>query len=217
MGYTFMGVRWPGATVAILASGPSLSVEQCEAIHRWRDASPVMRKAIAINTTFQRALWADMLYACDVTWWERYYHEVVDSFGGVLWTQDAKARDRFGIRYIESSPAPGLGKSPGLIHQGQNGGYQAINLAYHAGATRLILLGFDMQGSHWHGDHPLPLTNPKPYLFEAYRKNFGPMARDLQAAGISVVNCTPGSALTAFPQADLLTTLAADSLQENGA
>jgi hypothetical protein len=207
-----MGIRWPGATVAILASGPSMSAEQAEIVRVWRDAAPD-RKVIAINTTFLRAPWADVLYACDVTWWEHYHAEVGKIFKGELWSQDRKARDKFGIRWIESAPKAGLGKAPALIHQGQNSGYQAINLAYQAGAKRMFLLGFDMKGSHWHGEHPLPLTNPKPYLFDSYRSNFVQMANDLRTAGIEVINCTPDSALTVFTQVPLWEFMAGEALR----
>lgn len=48
--------------------------------------------------------------------------------------------------------------SPGIRH-GSNGGYAAINLAYHLGARRVFLLGYDMRrgpdgSAHWHGDYP---------------------------------------------------------------
>ncbi|HCZ48509.1 MAG TPA: hypothetical protein DCZ11_05850, partial [Gammaproteobacteria bacterium] len=57
---------------------------------------------------------------------------------------------------------PGLSASPLRIHQGGNSGYQALNLAVLLGAERVILLGYDMHGGHWHGRHGGRLNNPEP-------------------------------------------------------
>ena len=196
-------LHWPDSTVAILASGSSLSEEQCETVRKWRLVDPVgRRRVIAINTTFLRAPWADILYACDFPWWEHYGRQVAagkwQHFGQQLWTQDVNAARIIGMHYVRSAPAPGLGRTPGLIHQGGNGAYQAVNLAYQAGARRIVLLGCDMRGTKWHGEHPAPLTNPKDYLFAAWIRNFKALAMDLASEGVTVINASPGSALPWF-------------------
>lgn len=198
------GLQWPDSTVVVMASGESLVKEQCQAVALWSARDRARRKTIVVNTTYQIALWADLLWACDKPWWDSYYSKVRGSlFSGELWTQDEEAARVYGLRFIRSVDDPGLGRRPGLIHQGKNGGYQAVNLAVQAGARRVILLGFDMKGGHWHGDHPLPLSNPKPYLYAMWRKNFARMAIDLATDGVDVVNCTPGSALECFPKLPL--------------
>lgn len=194
----WQGIQWPGATVVILASGPSLTVEQCAEVHAWRhDLHVPMRRVIAINTTFRRAPWADALYACDASWWRIYRDEVGAGFMGERWTQDIQARE-LGVRHVESQRAPGLGRRHGVIHQGGNSGYQAINIAFQAGARRIVLLGFDMHGTHWHGKYSNGLPNTQPWLFKEWIKNFDVLARDLETEGVEVVNCSPGSALHAF-------------------
>ena len=98
-----------------------------------------------------------------------------------------------------------------MIHQGQNSGFQALNIAYLRGADPIILLGFDMKRgpkgeSHHHGDHPAGLNNP-PGLNDpnwgAWRDWFDGAAAQLAAAVRTVINCTPGSALDCFPKMDL--------------
>lgn len=207
------GIEWRGDDVVVLASGPSLTQEQCDQVRRWR-AAAARRRVIAINTTYQRALWADVLFACDRPWWDEYHAKVVAAkFEGALWTQDVDAARKYELNMISSMPLPGLGKRAGIIHQGQNGGYQAVNLAYQTGAARIILLGFDMKGSHWHGDHPKPLTNPRPDLFALYIRNFAVMARDLRNTDAKVINCTPDSALDCFPTMSLEQMLAQGALE----
>lgn len=201
------GLRWDGCEVAILASGDSLTVEQCAAVWRWRDADPANRKAIAINTTFRRALWADVLYACDGPWWEgrdrsdspMYIDEARATFAGALWTQDSATATKYGVNFIASERGEGLSRRPGVIFQGANGGHQAIGLTYWSGALTVYLLGFDMRGGHWHGEHPAMLR--KTLRFDVFLKALDKMAADVATVpGFDVINCTPKSALHSFPK-----------------
>lgn len=201
-------LAWEGATVVILASGPSLSVEQCHVVRLWREMDRQHHKVIAINTTFRRAPWADVIYACDAPWWNVYHDEARSFCEGELWTQDKASAARYGLHWIESAQQFGLSPTPGLIYQGTNSGYQAIGLAYDGGAVRMVLLGYDMHsqnGAHWHGVHP-PGLDPKMH-FHVWIKRFEKLADDLEKAGVEVVNATPGSALPYFNRADLIAAL----------
>ena len=208
------GLRWPGATVVILASGQSLTSKDCGQVHAWR-LDGENKHVIAINTTFRLAPWADVLYGCDAPWWlvgdaesarkgfSSFHQEAMAMSSGQLWTQDARAHRDLGIRLIVSQMLPGLGKRPGVIHQGGNGGYQAINLAYQAGAAKIILLGFDMHGTHWHGKYANGLPNASRQLFSTWIANFDQLAVDLAKEGVVVKNCTRDTRLTCFEKADL--------------
>jgi hypothetical protein len=93
---------------------------------------------------------------------------------------------------------PGLGHD--CIHFGSNSGYQAINLAFLWGAKRIVLLGFDCKSKggkpHWFGKHPKELNQTQPY--EIWLQYFERLATDLEAAGVEVLNCSPGSAIDSF-------------------
>lgn len=205
------GLTWPQSEVVILGSGPSLDDDQCEAVRRWRGGA---RRVIAINNTFRKAPWADVLYACDEPWWLVHHVDVKQMFHGEQWSQDERAIRFGGIKHIESQRLPGLGKRPGIIHQGGNGGYQAINLAYQAGARRIILLGFDMKGTHWHGKH-VGLPNTPDWLFERWKENFVVLAKDLKEEGVEVINCSPGTALQAFEKQELAPVLGEETTRES--
>lgn len=203
------GPDWSGATCVILASGPSLTRDDAQLVRAWRAADVAgTRRVIAINTTYQLAPWADVLYACDARWWDRYFVEAELTCLPTVqfWTQDAKAaKFAHRVRHVQSVRSEGLNRQPGVINQGSNSGFQALNLAWQFGAQRLILLGFDMQAtggrSHWHGDHPDTLNSNNPYRM--WLDQFGPLARDLAKAGAEVINCTPTTALTCFERAPL--------------
>lgn len=179
---------WAGAAVAVLASGPSMSQEVADRVHA------AGLPAIAINNTYLLAPWADMLYAADEEWWR--VHRAAAEFRGLKVTAGVVP----GVARVTCTGLDGIDMTPGCVRTGGNSGYQAIQLAAQAGARRVLLLGFDMHGSHWHGDHGPGLRNTTADLFAKWVKRFDSAAPLLAAAGIDVVNCTPGSAIRCFRQ-----------------
>jgi len=134
-----------------------------------------------------------------------HIESVKSTFSGDLWTQTnasaTSAPERafakeHGINLITGLNKPGLGNTH--IHYGNNSGYQAINLAYLWGFTRIVLLGYNMagRGQHFFGKHPKELSQMTDY--EGLVPLFGPLADDLRAEGIDVINCTENSALACF-------------------
>jgi hypothetical protein len=107
------------------------------------------------------------------------------------------------VLQLLNSGETGFDPDPHCLRTGGNGGYQALHLAVHAGAARVLLFGFDMRGSHWHGDHEAPLRNPKPHQFANWIERFAAVAPELARRGVDVVNCTPDSDLTCFRFASL--------------
>jgi hypothetical protein len=119
-------------------------------------------------------------------------------FHGEKWTQDIKARREFGLNWILGRGQPGLGRD--CVHFGGNSGYQAMNLAYLWGAKRIVLLGFDCQNvngqAHWFGQHPPQLNRVQP--FQIWINHFNHLAKELEAEGVEVINCSPDTALECF-------------------
>lgn len=150
-----------------------------------------------------------MLYACDRQWWLQYHDHAHARCSGEFWTTNESAASVFNLNFIESEPGGGLSSRDGYIRQGGNSGFQAVGLALLFGARRIILLGFDMQysqrRSHWHGDHHGDLHNPEPARFDAWMDHFAALGAQ---SGAQIINCTRDSALTCFPKADLIESLA---------
>lgn len=105
------------------------------------------------------------------------------------------------IKMLKNVGRLGLSLEPGEINHGSNGGYQAINLAVHLGAKRLLLLGYDMkhngEKTHWHNGHKVksPPTVYNSLMIPSYQT----IAQPLRDAGVEVINCSEGSALSVFP------------------
>ena len=79
-----------------------------------------------------------------------------------------------------------------------NSGAGAIAMAAKAGATRVILLGYDCQRTggkaHWHGDHPPMLGNAG--SMPKWPDQFKRLAASIE--GVEVINCSRETALRAF-------------------
>lgn len=94
----------------------------------------------------------------------------------------------------------------GTLGWGGNSGFHALNLAVQFGAKWIALVGYDMRcdrGLHWHGKHIPGLNNPTPQNVERWRRVTDEAAPMLAALGVTVVNCSPISALTAYPKMSL--------------
>lgn len=191
---------WPGETVVCLGSGPSLTqddVDFCR--HRAR--------VIAVKDAVRVAPWADALYAAGADqsfWWQRVGPTL--DFPGLRYTVDPEARQWASV--LRMGPNGGLSPSPSALALGRNSGYQAIDLARHLGAARIVLLGYDLQKTsgkdHFFGTHPHG-RSPNLSLFLEW---FPSIVDPLQALGIPVVNASRETALTIFPRMTIAEALA---------
>jgi len=87
---------------------------------------------------------------------------------------------------------------------GFDSGTSAINLAYHFGASEVVLLGYDMRGGRWFtGELPHPMPTIPASHFEGHMAPLAQLAKDCARKGLRVVNCSPDTAVTAFERAPL--------------
>ncbi len=187
---------WPGETFVCVASGPSLTQAQV-------DYCRGKARVIVINNNWERAPWADVLYACDKNWWKKY----CPKFDGLCFSAELSEQPGVVLLQCEANKS-GLSKDPSMIFAGGNGGHQALNLAFHLGAARIVLIGYDMKFSvsgnrHWHERHPQGLNNPDEVTFQRWIPALQAIAADLKTAGVEVINCSIDTALDCFPRARL--------------
>lgn len=113
------------------------------------------------------------------------------------------------VHMLHNSGREGLCEEPNGLNTGSNSGYQVVNFAALAGAKRVLLLGYDMKfpggKSHWHGGHPV--KHPEA-AYSRYARNFKTMVPQLAKMGCEVINCTPDSAIDAFPRGEIESVLA---------
>jgi len=159
---------------------------------------------IAVNDAWRLAPWADALIAADAAWWQRY--QGVPDFTGLKIGLQPTAAKWPGVQILRLSGDAGIERDPTRVRTGRNTGAAAINLAVHFGATRILLLGYDMQAttdatSHWFGAHPPGLRRTSPYPL--FRQMIGTMVDPLRELGIGLVNCSRETALTCCPRQPL--------------
>lgn len=194
---------WLGSTIVCIGAGPSLTLHDVD-VCRGR------ARVIAVKDAIRLAPWADVLYGAGADvgrWWARN-GEGLASFAGLRFTLDPAASRWATV--LRQTGFTGLESDPSGLRTGKNSGYQAINLAVHLGAAKIVLLGFDMQPDakgqdHWFGAHPYH-TAPIPY--RDFRELFPTIVEPLKAVGVEVLNATPGSALDCFQRVSLEEALA---------
>jgi hypothetical protein len=153
------------------------------------------------------APWADVLYACDFAWWKR--HGGAPEFRGLKISQDPAAVSMgWNVKPVRTKADDHRMRfsEPGIIGCGGNSGFQAINLAAQFGASRIVLVGFDMstaEGEHWHGRHDGGLRNPTRTGIAQWRDRLDAAADDLAAQNVTVINAGRKSALTRYPKMSL--------------
>jgi hypothetical protein len=202
------------ATASSLTRGGGAASASSEAALR----SPAKART-AVNNAYLLAPWADLLYFADAEWWEWHTRGVrvneLDArevayrfaeFGGQKATVDVSAnRVQDSSVYVLRTTHERWSEGSDTIATGLNSGYQALNIAGLAGASRVILLGFDMRQdaqlrSNWHNGHA---RSANAGTLECFAREMDQLAPIVAARGIEVINCTPGSALRAFPRGEL--------------
>jgi len=163
---------------AVLATGPSMSADLVALLTGF-DA------IVAVNDAFRLAPHADALVAQDFAWWNEYRHET-DHFAG--------------RKFSCNKGIPGVERVDYAGGTSTNSGALAIYVAATVlGADEVLLFGFDMQGTHYFGEHPPRLKGTSERRRAVMQEQFFALKQRLDAMGVRVVNCTPGSALRAFP------------------
>lgn len=185
----------------VAATGPSLTPKVAEAVRGHR--------CIAVNDAYKLLPFSDVLYACDGSWWN--VHAGCPGFAGEKWSSHGTGYNdklataqKYGLQLVSGAEKEGFSLEPSLIYYGSNSGFQAVNLAILFGATRIVLVGFDMSvrsgKRHFFGDHPAPLRNSANYA--NFIRPFERAAKTLPSH-ITILNATPGSALRCFPMVKL--------------
>ena len=190
---------WPQSVVCVIGGGPSLTqsdVAACAGQH-----------TIVINQGYEMAPWADILFVGDTAWLERHPGalECVPS----VYSLSRKIEKGFPtVNVLRNTGRDGLELQPTGLRSGKNSGHASINLAYHLGAKYILLLGFDMQmvkgRRHWHEDD----HEQRPQTFREWINAMTGLSVALRERGVTVINCTPDSALACFPKQPIQEALA---------
>ncbi len=167
--------RFNGLTVAVIASGPSLTQSDCDLVEKAKIPT------IAVNMSWRMAPFARILYAGDFVWWEHYRNDI--TIDAERWTCCERAAKDYEINYHHARGA-------------YNSGLRAVELALEMGASKIMLLGFDASiksGVHWHENYK-KTKNPDELRCHKWLSQFDYLR------GKPIINCAYNSALKQFPK-----------------
>lgn len=135
---------------------------------------------VAISDAYALAPYAAAVASSDRAWWDA--HPAALEHPGRKFCAAPTFQHIVGV---ERLPVPSH----------TNSGLLGVMAAVKLGATRVLLLGFDMHGTHYFGPHRAPLKNSDGARFDKFKQQFAAY----RPAGIEIINCTPGSTLACYP------------------
>lgn len=170
----------------IIASGQSVTQEQVDYVRSKRVSGELDLVIAVSNVGIDLLPDADILVSHDSRWWQA--HPEALKFKGEKYSR---------MGYRRTKP---FSLTP---TQEMNSGLMAMYIARNKyKVTDIILLGFDMHGTHYFGPHTREaygrvLDNTQPDRFAKHIKQFD------KFSGCAVYNATPNSALYQFQKVDL--------------
>lgn len=186
---------WTDQIVAVVASGPSATDEPLDPLRDLGIAT------IAVNTSFRLVPWADMLYACDYRWWEKF--DGMPGWTGLKVSQDPACQlAGWGVRRVYANHASDRIEMKRVANIGWagNSGFQAINIAAQSGARRIVLIGFDQGGpERWHAPHGPGHPTPRQADIDRHRRATDAAYGQLLDHGIEAILTSRRSALQNYP------------------
>lgn len=186
---------WRGSTAVCIATGPSLTNDQVEAV---RTASV---RSIGINDIGLTHRWIDIWYAADFPFWKFYEPSAASSDALKVCADPDVLKGGIADRYLSVSDKDrekAKRYEPGFALHGEHSGFQALQLAISLGAERVILLGYDCkpegQKTNYFGTKSQALYRHSHY--ETWPLHYDKL---VIPAGVEVLNATAGSAIEAYP------------------
>lgn len=168
------------------------------------------KHVIGVNAAYMLGNWLDILFFGDVGFFLEH-EKGIASFPGIKISGNEQAQ-RDWVRYCpkDMEKIHGITTRPNHLSWNGNSGAAAINLAVHLGATRIFLLGFDMNlneesHQHWHNVYGRNTNKraPAKLPFNRHLVGFPKIAEDARNLGIEIINVNSDSAINCFPKISL--------------
>lgn len=157
----------------LLGPGPSMNRDLAERVRG--------NRVCAVSNAYELAPWADVLVANDIKWWKN--HPQAHQFAGRKFTANQ-------ISGVERA-------KPNTFGSLSNSGVLGLDVLRNLGATRVVMLGFDMHGTHFFGPYTNGCTNTSDKRREVHKQQFAQWAK--KNPSVEVVNATEGTHLKCFP------------------
>ena len=175
------------------------------------------RHVIGVNAAFLLGRWIDIVCWGDGSFYWKNKDELL-KFRGLKVSFNHNTTNRrpgvVDVKYVERDNRHLMGLSTNRNMQvswNKNTGAAAVNLAYHLGVKRVLLLGFDMsvnenRQQHWHAHYPSALKPRADRLlpFQKHLQSFKYISNDLQKIkGFEILNVNVDSNIPFFKKVRL--------------
>ena len=216
---------WDGGDVWIIGGGPSIITQfnipddVVQSVLSGKSSlsvySPYMeaihdKHIIGINVAYMLGDWVDMVFFGDGGFFQVHKARLAQ-FPGVKITCHGGATGDKWVKYLgrDGKKPRGISTSSNLVSWNGNSGGAAMSVAVHAGAKRIILVGFDMKLSEARRQHFHDVYNRgviegdkrvRKLPFDRHLRGFPVIAEDTKRMGVEVINASPDSAITCFPK-----------------
>lgn len=203
MSYYSIGKLYKGQTVYVLCGGTSVTQDTLSLLQ----GLPV----VAVNQMYEAAPWSQVMFFGDAKWGNREVTENRAAFykyGGLKLTTAREIFKGKGIKYLRRLDAPaGLATSPDSVAMSRTSAQAAMNVAYHLGATRIVLVGVDNAPAatgkvHCHAEYPKRWPRYASGWADK-QAALKTIVKPLADAGIVVLNASPISTLPWWPIVNL--------------
>ena len=165
------------------------------------------KNVIGINAAYQLGSWVDYVYFMDKDYMlaergglSKFPNKVISAL------EYSETEDW--CYTVKGTQEHGICETPNTIAYNWSSGAAAINLAYHLGAKKIVLLGFDMKltrgKQHFH-QAGNGYTKPKliDKVFKRHLQAFEYIKNDADRLGVEIINASPKSAIKEFKRATL--------------
>jgi len=206
----------------IVGTGPSVNETQLNHIRLARQEDKC--RIITINNSYQ-VIDPDIHFACNFQWWDYYFKtdprlkELRDG-GTDMWTWNKDTANKYKINHVPGRWKDSLSTDKKWIHFGHGSGFEGLGVCYHYDFHTIVLVGYDLKfpkgyngkkkvvgegKRHYFGEYPKTLQHwtQSPNSVDKNGKLIGLIQLyekiDCKKLDVNIINCTPGSALTCFP------------------
>ena len=192
---------WEGVTCVIIGGGPSAADIDKKLL--------IGPKVIGVNDAYKDfpchlAYWKDCNWYTQLAWKDRpelgINQDVLKYFIGLKVTSCQNFLDEPDIHVLRRGRRDHLERDPNFITHCGHAGAEALALAIMLGCRTILLAGFDMRapdGKHnYHDNHTREI--PESIYEDYFVTPFEALATDAEKLGVTIFNCTIGSALDTF-------------------
>lgn len=187
---------WPGETVFVLASGPSLNKIDLSLLKG--------RRVIAVKSSWLMYPDADVLFFADGRWWQQPLLRPKD-FGGLIVTTAPGIPAP--VKPMKKVPPTALSADPTCLALARTSTTGAINLAVHFTGPGGKIVGLGVDGRlapngqrHCHGLKWPWAKGAEQKSFDDQAAEYRAIAPSAKAMGVEIVNGNLESAIDAFPR-----------------